>query len=147
MAYMLGNGLGKSRASRDASLRKPASWRLLFLSTGEISLAEKMAEDARNRRQTAGQQVRIIDLPSDTGNHGLFDNLHGFESAARLADHLRLHRPGFTERRSGSLSKPLRRSWIISRFPSKGVFNNSSRITALATIATGRSREVARGSV
>ena len=24
-----------------------------------------------------------------TGNHGLFDNLHGFESAARLADHLR----------------------------------------------------------
>jgi putative DNA primase/helicase len=48
-----------------------------------------MAEDARNRRQTAGQQVRIIDLPSDTGNHGLFDNLHGFESAARLADHLR----------------------------------------------------------
>jgi putative DNA primase/helicase len=86
---MLGNGLGKSRASRDASLRKPASWRLLFLSTGEISLADKMAEDARNRRQTAGQQVRIIDLPSDTGNHGLFDNLHGFESAARLADHLR----------------------------------------------------------
>jgi uncharacterized protein (DUF927 family) len=89
VAYMLGNGLGKSRASRDASLRKPASWRLLFLSTGEISLADKMAEDARNRRQTAGQQVRIIDLPSDTGNHGLFDNLHGFESAARLADHLR----------------------------------------------------------
>ena len=56
---MLGNGLGKSRASRDASLRKPASWRLLFLSTGEISLADKMAEDARNRRQTAGQRGRL----------------------------------------------------------------------------------------
>lgn len=86
---MLANGQGKSRASRDASLRKPPHWRLLFLSTGEISLANKMAEDSRNRRQTAGQQVRVIDLPSDGGAHGSFDNLHGFESAARLADHLK----------------------------------------------------------
>jgi len=88
-AYMLGNGRGKSRASRDATLRKPARWRLLFLSTGEISLADKIAEDMRGKRQTAGQQVRVIDLPSDTGAHGLFDNLHEFNSAALLADHLR----------------------------------------------------------
>jgi putative DNA primase/helicase len=89
VAYMLANNQGKARLSRDASLRKPAHWRLLFLSTGEISLADKIAEDMRGRRQTAGQQVRVVDLPSDTGQHGLFDTPHEFQSAAALADHLR----------------------------------------------------------
>lgn len=89
VAYMLANGKGKGRASRDATLRKVAQWRLLFLSTGEISLADKIAEDMRGRRQTAGQQVRVVDLPSAEGKHGLFDDLHGFESASEFADHLR----------------------------------------------------------
>lgn len=89
IAYMLANGQGKARASREAALRKRQVWRLLFLSTGEIGLADKIAEDLRGRRQTAGQQVRVIDLPSDTGKHGLFDHLHGFKNAAVFADHLR----------------------------------------------------------
>jgi len=89
VAYMLANGQGKARASRDATLRKPAHWRLLFLSTGEISLADKIAEDSRAKRQTAGQQVRVIDLPSDTGKHGLFEDLHEFSNAASLANYLR----------------------------------------------------------
>jgi putative DNA primase/helicase len=73
IAYMLANGSGKNRAGRNGSLRKPAQWRLLFLSTGEISLAEKIAEDLRGKRQTAGQEVRCVDIPADTGVHGLFE--------------------------------------------------------------------------
>jgi uncharacterized protein (DUF927 family) len=89
VAYMLANGSGKSRAMRDASLRKPAKWRLLFLSSGEIGLADKVAEDVRGRRLTAGQQVRIVDLPADTGSsYGLFEELHGFADAGSLAKHL-----------------------------------------------------------
>jgi putative DNA primase/helicase len=45
VAYMLANGQGKGRASRDGQARKVHSWRLLFLSTGEITLADKVAED------------------------------------------------------------------------------------------------------
>ena len=88
VAYMLANGRGKARASRDALLRKPASWRLMFLSSGEIGLAEKIAEDSRTRRQTAGQKVRVIDIPADTGTYGLFERLHHFEDAGSLAKHL-----------------------------------------------------------
>jgi putative DNA primase/helicase len=83
------NGQGKGRASRDATLRKIAQCRLLFLSTGEISLADKIAEDGRGRRQTAGQAVRVIDLPSDVSQFGLFDDLHGFENGTAFADNLR----------------------------------------------------------
>ncbi len=89
VAYMLANGAGKSRASRDAMLRKPAKWRLLFLSSGEIGLADKIAEDARGRKQTAGQKVRVVDVPADTGSGlGLFETLHGFAAAGALAKHL-----------------------------------------------------------
>jgi uncharacterized protein (DUF927 family) len=89
VAYMLANGSGKSRAMRDASLRKPAKWRLLFLSSGEIGLADKVAEDVRGRRLTAGQQVRVVDVPADTGSsYGLFEELHGFADAGSLAKHL-----------------------------------------------------------
>jgi putative DNA primase/helicase len=89
-AYMLANGAGKSRSSRDGSARKAAKWRVLFLSSGEIGLADKVAEDGRGRRLAAGQQVRIVDIPADAGaGMGMFENLHGFASPETLARHLR----------------------------------------------------------
>jgi uncharacterized protein (DUF927 family) len=90
VAYMLANGSGKVRATKTGGSRKPAEWRLLFLSTGEISLADKMAEDGRSRRIMAGQQVRVLDIAADAGaGLGLFETLHGFPSADELARHLR----------------------------------------------------------
>jgi putative DNA primase/helicase len=88
VAYMLANGMGKSRAARDGGQRKSLRWRLLFLSSGEIGLAEKLAEDGWGRRISAGQQVRIVDVPADTGRHGLFEALHGYDGAG-LARHLK----------------------------------------------------------
>jgi len=90
VAYMLANGSGKSRSSRDGSARRASRWRLLLLSSGEIGLADKVAEDGRARRSTAGQEVRIVDLPADAeAGMGLFEELHGFPSAEALARHLR----------------------------------------------------------
>lgn len=90
VAYMLANGAGKARASRDGSARKAARWRVLFLSSGEISLADKVAEDGRGRRAAAGQQVRVVDIPADArAGHGLFEDLHGFADGDVLARHLK----------------------------------------------------------
>lgn len=88
-AYMLANGQGKTRARRNGSARPPARWRVLFLSTGEISLADKMRETGGRSR--AGQEVRLVDLPADAGaGLGLFQELHDLPSPGALADHLRL---------------------------------------------------------
>ena len=87
IAYSLANGEAKARANRGAKLQ--ARWRLLFLSSGEIGLAEKVAEHSRGTQITAGQQVRVADLPADTGSvHGLFEQLHGFSDAGSFAQHL-----------------------------------------------------------
>jgi putative DNA primase/helicase len=55
-AYMMSNGSGKSRSSRDGSARKPAKFRVLFLSSGEIGLADKVAEDGRGKRVSVYSQ-------------------------------------------------------------------------------------------
>ena len=90
VAYMLSNGQGKARAGRGGEARKSAEWRVLFLSSGEISLAQKMAEDNRNRRVMAGQEVRIVDVAADAGaGMGIFEELQGFPSADAFARHFR----------------------------------------------------------
>jgi len=90
VAYMLANGQGKNRARRDGSARKPARWNVLFLSTGELSLSDKIAEDGKGRKAAAGQEVRIVDIPADAGaGLGMFENLHGFKSANEFAAHIK----------------------------------------------------------
>jgi putative DNA primase/helicase len=90
VAYMLANCAGKSRAARDGGTRRAAQWRVLFLSSGEVGLADKVAESGTRRRLTAGQQVRIVDVPADAGaGLGIFETLNGFATADLLARHLR----------------------------------------------------------
>jgi putative DNA primase/helicase len=89
VAYMLGNGSGKARSTRDGLAKPAANWRSLFLSSGELSLADKISEDRRGKR-TAGQSVRLIDLPADAGaGLGLFEELHGFATPDEFARHLK----------------------------------------------------------
>lgn len=86
IAYMLGNGQGKSRATRSGAGRAAAAWRVLFLSTGEVGLSEVMKEGRNSRRSMAGQEVRILDLPADAGaGMGLFEDIHGAASAEAFA--------------------------------------------------------------
>lgn len=88
MAYMLGNGQGKGRMRKDATNKPVATWRLAFLSTGEVGLADKIGEAGKKAK--AGQAVRLIEIPSDAGaGHKLFDTLHGFSGGDALARHLR----------------------------------------------------------
>ena len=87
--YMLGNGTGKARANdRGLSGRQVQEWRLLFLSTGEKTLAQHMAE--ANKDLKAGMEVRLLAVPADASKGlGLFEELHGFEDAAALSDALK----------------------------------------------------------
>lgn len=83
-AYLLANGQGKSRASRNGSARQAARWRLLFLSAGEEALASLMSR--AGQRTNAGQEVRLADIHADAGaGLGLFEVLHDQSTPAALA--------------------------------------------------------------
>lgn len=84
VAYMLANGSGKARAGRTGGARDRASWRLLFLSAGEIGLAEHLGEIGKTPR--AGQELRLAEIPADAGKGlGLFEDLHEFKSGSEFA--------------------------------------------------------------
>ncbi len=85
--YTLANGQGKARSSSSGRLQPMQKWRLAVLSTGEISLAEKMAEVGRSPMK--GQEVRLVDIAADTRRHGVFDNLHGSADSASFARDLK----------------------------------------------------------
>jgi uncharacterized protein (DUF927 family) len=82
--YMLANGGAKGRAQRTGGLRARASWRVLFLSAGEIGLSELMSEAGKSPR--AGQDARLAELPTDAGKElGIFEDLHGFKDGAEFS--------------------------------------------------------------
>lgn len=88
IAYMLLNGHGKGRASKDGEAKARAEWRMPILSSGEIGIAAKIREGRGTVKQ--GQIVRIIDLPADAGKGlGVFENIHGAANAAEFANTLK----------------------------------------------------------
>lgn len=89
-AYMLANEQSKARATRTGTPRARLAWRLLFLSAGELGLADHMAEGMKRTR--TGQEVRMADIPADAGaGLGAFENVHGHDGGAAFARHLTGH--------------------------------------------------------
>lgn len=80
--YFLGNGSGKSRAAKSGSLREPATFRLLFLSNGELD--KRAVFDAAKTRAQAGMDVRMIEMAANR-RYGAFDDLHGFDSGGAFS--------------------------------------------------------------
>ncbi len=113
-AYMLANGVGKTRAHRTGAARPPVTWRLLFLSTGEQTLADMLAKAGLVIH--AGQEVRFVDLPADAGRGlGLFETLHteapiGAATAAGFAEALK----GAAQAQHGTAG-PAFLEWLAAR--------------------------------
>lgn len=101
--YMLANGVGKARAGKRGDALRQQEWRLPLLSTGEMSIADKLAEAGLTSK--AGMEIRLLDLPADIYVHGAFENLHahgapaGFAQALTTASaaHYGLAGPAFVE--------------------------------------------------
>ena len=88
IAYMLANGMGKQRADRDGGTRLKKQWRTLFISSGESSVAEHMR--ASGKQAKAGQEVRLADIPMNTGGqYKGFETVHDLSGGAELANYLK----------------------------------------------------------
>lgn len=87
-AYMLANGKGKARAGKEGQARRGYEWRLIFLSTGEIGLADKIKEGGG--QIAAGMEVRVIDLRADAGKgFGIFESVTDKIEAEALSKRLK----------------------------------------------------------
>lgn len=88
IAYMIGNGSGKIRGTRLGESRTPHAWRLIYLSTGEVTLRNHMS--AVGKRAKTGQEIRLIEIPIEPLRQpNMPGPLGNFHSLAALSDHLR----------------------------------------------------------
>jgi putative DNA primase/helicase len=86
--YMLSNGRGKARAQRSGGAKPSASWRVLFLSSGEIGISARLSEIGKRAR--AGHEVRLVGIPADAGRGlGVFENIHDAPTADIFSGNLR----------------------------------------------------------
>ncbi len=83
-AYLLSNEKGKLRATKTGGSTEQHKWKFLFLSNGEISLDEHMQQCGKKSK--GGQEVRLADVPADTGKFGCFENLHEYATGEEFAD-------------------------------------------------------------
>lgn len=115
--YMLSNGVSKNRMQKTTEAKPVANWRILFLSSGELSIAEHMA--TAGRRAQAGQELRIPDIPIDAGaGMGGIESLHHFDTPGDLVSAITsaamdTHgEPGIAFLEALSQSKPLMRERV-----------------------------------
>lgn len=84
ISYMIGNGKGKARAHKTGGAREPQSWRLSFISTGEVGLTG----NTKSRAMT-GQELRLIEIPADSNTgFGVFNTVSGFTNSKEFVDYL-----------------------------------------------------------
>ena len=83
--YMLGNGLGKGRQSKTLEARKRLSWRLLFLSSGELTAEELSASAGVD--MAAGASVRLANIQAVPAGseYGIFESVPEGMAPAALA--------------------------------------------------------------
>jgi putative DNA primase/helicase len=82
VCYTLANGQGKSRMGQTKK-----SWRVLFLTSGEISLSEHMSKAGVNTM--VGQEVRLLEIATDLSEDGLFENIHGSKTPADFSNRIK----------------------------------------------------------
>lgn len=87
-AYMLSNGIGKSRSSASGTNKKAHMWRIIFLSNGEQSIQQHM--NNVSQKTNAGVEIRVAHIEADPGSgNGIFDSLVMAKSGAAQADKIK----------------------------------------------------------
>ena len=87
-AYLIANGQGKARMSKEGGNRPLSTWKTMILSSGEIDIAQHMTEAGKVAK--GGQVIRLPSIPADAGA-GMFaiEQLHDQPDGRQFADSLK----------------------------------------------------------
>lgn len=83
VVYMLANGLGKGRMTKQITAKPMHQWKVIFLSSGEKSLKDIMSEQGQKTK--LGQEIRLADIDIDQSEYGIFDSIDFAEDAPKQA--------------------------------------------------------------
>jgi len=84
--YQMLNGVSRLQGTKDGGVVASRSWRLTMVSTGEVGMAQYLAEGGMTPR--GGQEIRLLDVPADSGAYRAFDCIHGRKDGDTFATEL-----------------------------------------------------------
>jgi len=87
LAYFFSHGETTARMNKDLKSRNLPGFTLLFLSSGEFGFLDLVRR--HTGRTYTGQEVRICEIPADSGKHGIFDDLHCSQSPGEFAESMK----------------------------------------------------------
>lgn len=114
--YDITGGQGKVSMNSERVLRKPRSWHILILSTGEIPAKQKIEEEGKTPR--GGQILRMMDIPIE---EGVF-NKQSRRSGASLAQEIKRSCANFY-----GTAGPAFLEKLINQFPTLLEFRRETR--------------------
>lgn len=82
--YMLVNGMGKTRMTKEAELQETSKWKLVFISSGEKTTNETIQESGHETK--LGHEIRCININIDESEFGIFNEVTFAEDAATQAN-------------------------------------------------------------
>lgn len=89
MVYAIANGRSKEANRKDGSSRPVKTWRVMALSTGEVTPEQAIMEaEVKGGRWNAGNEVRLPSIPA-AARYGIYDTLHGFENGVELSNYIK----------------------------------------------------------
>ena len=84
--YSMLNGNSKMQGARDGGNRESRSWKVTLISTGEVGMSQYLTEGGQTPR--GGQEIRLLDIPADTGKYRAFDHIHDLADGEVFANTL-----------------------------------------------------------
>ena len=121
--YMLSGGQPKGRSQIEGGLKKQVTWRLLFLSNGEMTVGQILAQ--AGQAEKGGQRHRLPDIPCD--------NPYGDGSGVVINSQGKPVKPFVDDLKAAcgevfGVAGPALTGWLIGRIEREGFFPFSGRL-------------------
>ena len=81
--YMLADGVGKTRGKGAGGLRDKPTWKVLILSSGELTPSQHM--ESAGKKMKGGQEVRLISIPAEVIPGSALEVFHEFAGGHEIS--------------------------------------------------------------
>ena len=134
--YMLSGGQPKGRSQIEGGLKKQVTWRLLFLSNGEMTVGQILAQ--AGQAEKGGQRHRLPDIPCD--------NPYGDGSGVVINSHGKPVKPFVDDLKAAcgevfGVAGPALTGWLIGRIERDGFFPFVGKLREQLTTLEQKLRE------
>lgn len=84
--YAMLNGASRLQGAKEDGNRAKRTWLLSLMSSGEVGMGQYLTEGGQIPR--GGQEIRLLDIPADSGTYRAFDHLHHLPNGDAFATSL-----------------------------------------------------------